>query len=140
LDRFAVLGFVASGEVFEALKITTAIENLQRRRVHFADCDMEMRPPFLDMADHETRPISADAEFGVDRSEETRQLGGRHIALWRYGEMAHAVSAALRRSQRMRIVQRLPIARQNLDALVLVRLIQQVTGKVSNAAGTADAR
>jgi len=99
-----------------------------------------MRPPAFDVADDEARPISTYAKLDIDRPEEIRQLRGRHIPFWRYGEMTDAVSAAFCRCERMSIVKRLPIPRQNFNAFVLGHFIEKVAGKVSNAAFAADAR
>lgn len=140
LDGFPVIGLVSAGDGFEAGEIVPAIENPQAHRIDFGDGDVKMRPPALNVSDNEARPIPTDPELGIDRPEEVRQLRRRHIALGRHGKMTYAVSAAFRRRERMGIVKRLPIPRQNVNALVLGHFVQEVARKVSNAAVATNAR
>lgn len=101
---------------------------------------MEMAAPLFNMADDEARAIRADSELGINRPQEVRQLRGRHLTLRRHGKMTDTVSAAFHRCERMSILKRLPIPRQNVNALVLGYFVQEVAGKVSNAAIAANAR
>lgn len=110
LDGLSVVGLVSAGDGFEAGEIVPAIENPQARRIDFGNGDMEMRSPAFDVPDDEARSIPPYTELTIDRPEEVRQLRGRHVPLWRHGQVTNAVSAAFRRREGISIVQRLPIS------------------------------
>ncbi|KQS72993.1 hypothetical protein ASG39_04540 [Rhizobium sp. Leaf371] len=124
LNCFPAISLVLTSDSFEAGEIVAAIKNPEGGRINLGHRDMEVRPPFLDVSDDEARAISADPELVVDRPDKGRQLYGRHRALGRDRKVADTVSAAFRRCERVGVVKRLAIPRQNVNTFVLVHLVQ----------------
>ena len=86
------------------------------------------------MTHDEPRTIGTDAEFSIDRSQELAQLHRRHLAFWRHRDVTDAISASLHAGERMRVEQRMPVACQDLDGLVLRQFIEKMSGETKHAA------
>ena len=130
---------ILARQVFETPKVIPAIEHAEGFWIDLRDGNMEMRTAVLDVPDDETRPIHADTKFGIDGFQESGKLRGHHFPFRRNREVPHGVTAAFHHRQRMSIVERGPVAGQYLDALILVRLVEQMTGEIMDAAFTGDA-
>jgi len=129
-----VILLILARQVFETPKVVPAIEHAEGFGIDLRDGNMEMRTAVLDVPDDETRPIHADTKFGIDGFEEGGKLRGRHFPFRRNREVPHGVTAAFHGSEGVSIVERGSVAGQHLDPLVFMRLVEQVTGEIMDAA------
>lgn len=130
---------VLARQVFETPKVIPAIEHAEGFGIDLGYGDVEMRTAVLDVANNEARPFCADPELVIDRFQESGKLRGHHFPFWRNREVPHGVTAAFHGSEGMSIVERGPVAGQYLDALILVRFVEQMTGEIMDAAFAGDA-
>lgn len=139
LDVFAMIRLVAPRQVFEAREILSAIQDPKRDRIDFGNGDVEMAAPLFDVAHDKTRAIRTEPELGIDHSHKRTQCCGRHFLFRRYGKMADAIAAAFNLGECLSIIESTPVARQNLDPLVFLRLVKQMASKVLDTTVPTDA-
>jgi len=119
-----VISLVAPGDAFKTREILAAIQDAKRHRVHFRDRDVEVGSAFLGVAHQKPGPVRADFEFRIDRPDELRKLLGRHFLFRGNAEVPDAVTAAFDVSYCLGVVQGVPVAREDFDTVVLVRLVE----------------
>lgn len=119
-----MISLVAPGDAFKTREILAAIQDAKRHRVHFRDRDVEVGSAFLGVAHQKPGPVRADFEFRIDRPDELRKLLGRHFLFRGNAEVPDAVTAAFDVSYCLGVVQGVPVAREDFDTVVLVRLVE----------------
>jgi len=140
LYLFAVIRLVATGEVLQSCKVSATIQNAQRDGVNFCHRNVEMAASLFYVANDNTRAIRTDLEFGIYRLQKRAELPRRHFAFGRDGQMPDAITTAFEAGERLGIVKRMPVAREDFYFFVLADLAEKVMSEIADTAFTGNTR